>query len=393
MHVRWQLCLSSVLLAAAALAGCDDGPPPSSHPIQRDPSAAGTAAATAGTTAAGAGAAKPATTGAGAAAKAGPVELDPSDLGFFKPLPDRFESEMNPTTEDKVRLGRLLYYETRFSIGQDLSCNSCHDLEKYGVDNEPTSFGHKKQRGERNSPTVYNAAGHIAQFWDGRAQTIEDQAKGPILNPVEMAMPNAEYVLKVIKTIPDYVKLFKQVFPNDKEAVTYDNVAKAIGAFERQLVTPSRWDKFLKGDKDAITEPEKAGFALFAKLGCPTCHNGAGVGGAQFQKLGLVKPYPDQSDLGRYVVTKNEADKMVFRVPTLRNIEKTAPYFHKGQVATLEEAVRLMAFHQLGRELNDAEITSIVTWLKTLTGEIPREYIKKPELPEGSDKTPKPKLD
>lgn len=393
MHVRWQLCLSSVLLAAAALAGCDDGPPPSSHPIQRDPSAAGTAAATAGTTAAGAGAAKPATTGAGAAAKAGPVELDPSDLGFFKPLPERFESEMNPITEDKVSLGRMLYYETRFSIGQDLSCNSCHDLEKYGVDNEPTSFGHKKQRGSRNSPTVYNAAGHIAQFWDGRAQTIEDQAKGPILNPVEMAMPNAEYVLKVIKTIPGYVKLFKQVFPNDKEAVTYDNVAKAIGAFERRLVTPSRWDTFLKGDKNAITEPEKAGFALFAKLGCPTCHNGPGVGGAQFQKLGLVKPFPDQSDLGRFDVTKSEADKMVFRVPTLRNVEKTAPYFHKGQVATLEEAVRLMAFHQLGRELNDAEITSIVTWLKTLTGEIPREYIKKPELPEGSDKTPKPKLD
>jgi len=393
MHVRWQLCLSSVLLAAAALAGCDDGPPPSSHPIQRDPSAAGTAAATAGTTAAGAGAAKPATTGAGAAAKAGPVELDPSDLGFFKSLPERFESEMNPITEDKVSLGRMLYYETRFSIGQDLSCNSCHDLEKYGVDNEPTSFGHKKQRGSRNSPTVYNAAGHIAQFWDGRAQTIEDQAKGPILNPVEMAMPNADYVLKVLKSIPEYVALFKQVFPNDKEAVTYDNVAKAIGAFERQLVTPSRWDKFLKGDQNAITEPEKEGFALFAKLGCPTCHNGAGVGGAQFQKLGLVKSYPDQSDLGRFEVTKAEADKMVFRVPTLRNIEKTAPYFHKGQIATLEDAVKTMALHQLGRELNDAETASIVTWLKTLTGEIPREYIKKPELPPSSDKTPKAKAD
>ncbi|NUQ75241.1 MAG: cytochrome-c peroxidase [Polyangiaceae bacterium] len=381
MHVRWQLCLSTVLVAAAALGGCDDGPPPSSHPIKAEPTAAAT-----GTGAA----AKP--TGS-AAAPAGPVQLDPSDLGFFKPLPERFESEMNPITEDKVALGRMLYYENRFSINQDLSCNSCHDLEKYGVDNEATSFGHKKQRGSRNSPTVYNAAGHIAQFWDGRAQTIEDQAKGPILNPVEMAMPNAEYVLKVLKSIPEYVKLFKKVFPNDKEAVTYDNVAKAIGAFERQLVTPSRWDKFLKGDQSALTEPEKAGFALFAKLGCPTCHNGAAVGGAQFQKLGLVKPYPDQSDLGRFEHTKSESDKMVFRVPTLRNIEKTAPYFHKGQVATLEEAVKLMAFHQLGKELNDAEIASIVTWLKTLTGEIPRDYIKKPELPPSTDKTPKPKAD
>lgn len=388
MHVRWQLVLPSVLVVAAALAGCDDGPPPSSHPIQRDPSAAGTS-----TAGAGAGAAKGNATSAAGAAQAGPAQIDPSDLGFFKPLPERFESEMNPINAEKVNLGRMLYYENRFSINQDLSCNSCHDLERYGVDNESTSFGHKKQRGSRNSPTVYNAGGHIAQFWDGRAQTLEDQAKGPILNPVEMAMPNAEYVLKVLKSIPEYVKMFKAVFPNDKEAITYDNVAKAIGAFERQLVTPSRWDKFLKGDKDALTEPEKAGFALFAKLGCPTCHNGAAVGGAQFQKMGLVKPYPDQSDLGRFDVTKSEADKMVFRVPTLRNIEKTAPYFHKGQVATLEEAVKQMAFHQLGRELTDAEIGSIVTWLKTLTGELPREYIKKPELPPSSEKTPKPKAD
>jgi cytochrome c peroxidase len=380
--VRWQLCLSSVLVAAAALAGCDEGPPPSSHPIQREPSAASQPTGTAS--------AKPTGT---AGAAAGPVVLDPSDLGFFKPLPERFESEMNPINEDKVKLGRMLYYEPRFSINQDISCNSCHDLEKYGVDNEPTSFGHKKQRGSRNSPTVYNAAGHIAQFWDGRSQTIEDQAKGPILNPVEMAMPNAEYVIKVIKSIPDYVKLFKQVFPNDKEPVNYDNVAKAIGAFERQLVTPSRWDKFLKGDKNAITEQEKAGFALFAKLGCPTCHNGAAVGGAQFQKLGLVNPYPDQTDLGRFEVTKSEADKMVFRVPTLRNIEKTAPYFHHGKIATLEEAVKTMAWHQLGRELKDDEIASIVTWLKTLTGEIPKAYIAKPELPPSTDKTPKPKPD
>jgi cytochrome c peroxidase len=382
MHVRWQLCLSSVLVAAAALAGCDDGPPPTSHPIEREP----TAAQATGT----AGAAKAAPT---ASATAGPAQIDPSDLAFFKPLPARFESEMNPITDEKVQLGRMLFYETRFSINQDLSCNSCHGLETYGVDNEPTSIGHKKQRGGRNSPTVYNAAGHIAQFWDGRAQTIEDQAKGPILNPVEMAMPNAEHVIKVLKSIPEYTKLFKQVFPNDKEPVNYDNVAKAIGAFERQLVTPSRWDKFLKGDQGALTEPEKAGFALFAKLGCPTCHNGVAVGGAQFQKLGLVNPFPDQSDLGRYDVTKNEADKMVFRVPSLRNVEKTGPYFHTGKIAALEEAVRLMAFHQLGKELKPEEITSIITWLKSLTGEIPKAYIAKPELPPSTDKTPKPKPD
>lgn len=381
--MRWHFYLSSLLVAAAALGGCDSGPPPTSHPIKRDPSmeqAAAAAAAPSGSAAAGA-----------TAGKTKPLEIDPSDLGFFKPLPERFESDMNPLTEAKVKLGRMLYYENRFSINQDLSCNSCHDLANYGVDNEPTSFGHKKQRGSRNSPTVYNAAGHTSQFWDGRAQTVEDQAKGPILNPVEMAMPNAEYVLKVLKSIPEYDKLFKEAFPNDKEVINYDNVAKAIGAFERQLVTPSRWDKFLRGDQDALNAAEKSGFALFAKLGCPTCHNGVNVGGAQFQKLGLVNPFPDESDLGRFEVTKNASDKMFFRVPTLRNVEKTAPYFHKGQIATLDEAVRKMAFHQLGRELKDDEVTSIVTWLKTLTGEIPKAYIQKPELPPSSDKTPKPK--
>lgn len=373
--MRWFSSLFSLAFAAAALAGCDDGPPPSSHPIQREPLKA-TASAT-----------------ASAAAATKPVAIDPTDLTFFKPLPERFESDTNPITESKVKLGRMLYYENRLSLNQEISCNSCHDLAKYGVDNEATSPGHKKQRGGRNSPTVYVAAGHTAQFWDGRAQTVEDQAKGPILNPIEMAMPDPDGVLKVLKSIPEYPKLFKEAFPEAKEPVTYDNLAKAIGAFERQLVTPSRWDKFLRGDQAALTDAEKAGFAKFAKLGCPTCHNGVNVGGAQYQKLGLVKPYPDQSDLGRFEVTKNDGDKMFFRVPTLRNVEKTAPYFHKGQIATLEDAVKTMAHHQLGMDLKDDEIKSVVTWLKCLTGEIPASYIAKPELPPSTDKTPKPKVD
>jgi cytochrome c peroxidase len=286
----------------------------------------------------------------------------------------------------------MLYFEPRLSASQQISCNSCHMLDKFGVDNEPTSPGHKGQRGGRNSPTVYNAAGHTAQFWDGRAATVEDQAKGPILNPIEMAMPDAATVLKTLKSIPGYEPLFKAAFPDDKDPITYDNLAKAIGAFERQLTTPSRWDKYLAGDEGALTDLEKAGFAKFAQLGCPTCHNGANVGGHLYQKLGLVKPWPDDSDLGRYEVTKNDSDKMFFRVPSLRNIDKTGPYFHKGQLSTLEETVRKMAWHQLGQELKDQDVAQLVAFLKALTGEVPAEYIAKPELPPSGPTTPKPVL-
>jgi cytochrome c peroxidase len=367
--------LLTALCLGAALAGCDERPfervAEQQRELQRQEAARLAASA--------------------AAAKAPPPDkIDPADLAFFKPLPAVYESADNPITEEKIALGRMLYYETRISGSQTLSCNSCHDLANYGVDNQPTSPGHKGQRGGRNSPTVYNAAGHVAQFWDGRAPNVEEQAKGPILNPIEMAAPNAKYVVEVLKSMPEYVKAFKAAFPKDKDPVSYDNVGKAIGAFERKLTTPTRWDKFLSGDQGAFTEAEKAGFAKFAKLGCPTCHNGPNVGGALFQKLGLVNAYPDQSDLGRYDVTKSDADKMYFRVPTLRNVAKTFPYFHKGQHKTLEETVKTMAYHQLGMSLKDDEIASIVTFLNALTADLPAEYIKKPELPKSTDKTPKP---
>ena len=335
----------------------------------------------------------PTTTATATAAANAPVKVDKSELGVFKVVPARYELPTNPITEEKVTLGRMLYYEPRLSLGQDVSCNSCHKLDAYGVDNEATSPGHKKQRGGRNSPTVYNAAGHMAQFWDGRAATVEDQAKGPILNPVEMAMPDAAAVIKVLKSIPGYAPLFKAAFPKDADPITYDNLARAIGAFERQLTTPSRWDKYLAGDDAALTEPEKAGFAKFAKLGCPTCHNGANVGGHQYQKLGLVNPWQDQADLGRYEITKNDSDKMFFRVPTLRNVAKTGPYFHKGQIGTLEEVVRKMAWHQLGQQLTDDDVTNLTAFLRALTGEIPVAYIAKPELPPSGPTTPKPKID
>jgi cytochrome c peroxidase len=311
-------------------------------------------------------------------------------LDVFTPLPARFESDKNPTTADKVALGRMLYYDTRFSRNHDLSCNSCHDLAKFGVDGKRVSDGHKGQKGDRNSPTVYNAGGHIAQFWDGRAADLEEQAKGPVLNPVEMAMPNDKHVLKTIQSIPGYVDLFKLAFPGQKNPVTYDNFGRAIGAFERGLVTPSRFDKFLSGDKKALTAREQQGLRKFFESGCTTCHNGPAVGGAAFQRLGLVKPFPHQKDLGRFKVTKQDSDKMVFRVASLRNIEKTGPYLHDGSETDLGNVVKLMGRHQLGRELPDADVAVIVEFLKALTGELPSAYIAKPELPPSGPKTPKP---
>ncbi|MFN7145950.1 MAG: cytochrome-c peroxidase [Myxococcota bacterium] len=331
-------------------------------------------------------AAAPETTGAAAAAPA----VDAAKLAAFQPLPARMDAAGTTATPEQIALGRTLYYDTRFSRNQDISCNSCHQLDKFGVDNQPTSPGHKGQLGGRNSPTTYNAAGHLAQFWDGRAATIEDQAKGPVLNPVEMAMPDEGQVLKVLTSIPGYAPMFAAAFPGEADPITYDNMAKAIGAFERGLVTPSRFDELLAGDATALTDAEKAGLDTFVESGCVSCHSGAYVGGAMYQKLGLVNPWPDTADQGRYDLTKNEADRMMFKVPSLRNITKTGPYFHDGKTATLEEAVKKMAHHQVGKDLTDEQVTSILTFLGALEGTPDAAYIAKPTLPESGPDTPKP---
>ncbi|AKU93158.1 cytochrome-c peroxidase [Vulgatibacter incomptus] len=315
--------------------------------------------------------------------------IDPAFLHAFGKLPARIDHASGPDAEERISLGRTLYYETRLSKNHDLSCNSCHDLAAFGVDGKATSPGHKGQLGARNSPTVYNAAGRHAQFWDGRAVDVEEQATGPIMNPVEMAMPDEKRVVETLRSIPAYVEAFAKAFPEEKEPITLANVGKAIGAFERGLVTPSRWDAYLGGDEKALTDEEKVGFTRFMETGCTACHAGAYVGGAMFQKLGLVKAWPTNKDLGRFEVTKNEADKMMFSVPSLRNIAKTGPYFHDGSVESLDEAVRMMAAHQLGKELADDDVKSIVAWLGSLTGEVPAAYIAKPELPASTDKTPK----
>ena len=318
------------------------------------------------------------------------VEVNADALSMFAPLPDAMASSDNPVTDAKVKLGRMLYYDPRLSANQKISCNSCHPLADYGAEHNAVSTGFHGQKGSRNAPTVYNAAGHFVQFWDGRVPTIEEQAKGPITNPVEMGLPSGSAAVQVLKSIPEYVALFGQSFPNEKDPITYNNMAQAIGAFERGLVTPARWDAFLKGDQSALSDAEKSGFNTFAAVGCQWCHNGPYVGGGAYQKLGVMKPWPNQKDTGRYAVTKDEVDMMVFKVPSLRNIQKTGPYFHDGSVATLDEAVSDMAAHQRGVELTPAQVKSIETWMNALTGPIPTAYIQPPELPKSTPQTPAP---
>lgn len=304
-------------------------------------------------------------------------------------LPKEATSESNPITEAKVTLGRILYYDTRFSKNQDISCNSCHMLDNFGVDSKPTSPGHKGQLGERNSPSVYNAAFHVAQFWDGRAADVEEQAKGPVLNPGEMAMPDEASVIEVLKSIPGYAPLFAAAFPGESDPITYDNMARAIGAFERRLTTPGRFDLFLTGKTDALTDEEIAGLETFMNAGCITCHMGPTVGGTLYRKLGLIVPYPTD-DPGREKITGNEADLHVFKVPSLRNVAKTGPWFHDGSITELSEAVRLMGKHQLGRDLTDEQVAQIVAFLGSLTGSVDAAYIAKPEIPASGPDTPAP---
>ncbi|MBP6836909.1 MAG: c-type cytochrome [Kofleriaceae bacterium] len=311
-------------------------------------------------------------------------------LGAFAPLPAVMAADPAQLTDAKVDLGRMLYFETRLSRNHDLSCNSCHDLARFGVDGQPTSPGHKGQRGGRNSPTSYNAAGHLAQFWDGRAADVEAQALGPILNPIEMAAPSEAHVVAVLASIPEYVTRFTAAWPDDKAALSYQHVGDAIGAFERKLVTPGRWDRFLAGDRAALTAAEQDGLRVFVSSGCGACHGGAYVGGAMYQKVGAVKPWPSSKDLGRFEVSKNEADKYFFKVPSLRNIAETAPYFHDGSVADLPTAVRMMAEHQLGKMLTDGEVAAVVAFLRALTGDVPTAYVTAPTLPPSGKKTPKP---
>lgn len=309
---------------------------------------------------------------------------------MFKPLPASFDRADVPPTDALVALGRQLYFDPRLSKNQDVSCNTCHGLDRFGVDGLALSKGHKGQLGGRNAPTVYNAAGHFAQFWDGRAADVEEQAKGPVTNPVEMGMPDGDRVVAVLTSIPAYGKAFAAAFPGEAKPISFDNMAKAIGAFERKLVTPAPFDRYLAGDDAALPADAKHGLAVFMASGCIACHSGPLLGGSMYMKTGLIAAYADVADVGRMQVTKADADKFMFKVPSLRNIEKTAPYFHDGKVADLPTAVREMARMQLGKTLTDDEVGKLVAFLGTLTGEPPAGLITPPALPPSGKKTPKP---
>lgn len=309
------------------------------------------------------------------------IDIPPAILALFSVLPKEASPLAYQITEPLVTLGRVLFYEPRLSVNKEQSCNTCHPLDKYGMDSLSLSKGHDGVPVKRNSPTVYNAALHLAQFWDGRSPTVEEQAKAPILSSGEMGMLDPAAVEATLQSIPGYAALFAAAFPDDPAPITFDHVAQAIGAFERRLITPARFDRFMAGDYGQLNEQEQRGFATFAALGCPNCHVGVTIGGLQFKKLGEKEPYPIE-DVGRYALTNLEVDRHVFKVPSLRNVAQTAPYLHNGSIQTLEEMVALMARYQLGKSVTPEQITDIVAFLHTLTGEIPHDYIAPPPLPQ-----------
>jgi cytochrome c peroxidase len=294
----------------------------------------------------------------------------------FAPLPKATASKAA-----LVGLGRQLFFEPRLSASGQISCNSCHGLGSFGVDGQRTSKGHLGKLGGRNSPTVLNAGLHLAQFWDGRAKDLAEQAKGPILNPVEMAMPDAKAVERKLRAVPGYREAFARAFPGQQEPVTYDNLATAIAAFEATLVTPAPFDRYLAGDAKALSPAAKRGLGTFMDKGCVACHTGPAVGGTMYMKFGVVKPYQNPKDLGRFEVTKNPADKHVWKVPSLRNVTKTGPYFHDGGVKTIDRAVAVMGETQLGVKLTKAEVADVVSFLDALRGDVPAGWAKAPALP------------
>lgn len=286
-----------------------------------------------------------------------------------------------------VQLGKKLFFEPRLSMSGIISCNTCHNLSRGGTDNLATSIGHGWAAGPVNAPTVLNSSLAIAQFWDGRAADLQEQAAGPIQADIEMNMPHT-LALDVLNSIPGYQDEFEKVFGSRE--INMDMVTAAIAEFEETLVTPnSRFDLWLKGDDNAITAVELEGYKIFKDSGCTACHNGEAAGGTSFQRMGIVQVYESTSPVeGRYSITGDDADRFSFKVPTLRNVEYTYPYFHDGQAKTLEESVDIMGQIQLGRHYTEEEIDKVVAFLKTLTGDMPSLTL--PMLPPSSNDTPRP---
>jgi len=292
-----------------------------------------------------------------------------------------------PAEPAAVELGKKLFFDPRLSKSGFISCNSCHNLSLGGTDNLKTSIGHNWQRGPINSPTVLNSSLSVAQFWDGRAKDLEEQAAGPIANPGEMAFTH-RLAVDVVNSIPQYRAEFEKAYGTG--AIDIQKITHAIAAFEATLKTPnSPFDRWLQGDDKAMSETQLAGYKSFKSAGCTVCHNGPAAGGTSFQKMGVVEPYKTANPaIGRAGVTQDEADRFRFKVPTLRNVELTYPYFHDGEAGTLTEAVDIMGRIQLGKRFSEKENANIVAFLHALTGDQPRFEL--PILPPSDETTIRP---
>ncbi|WOJ90360.1 cytochrome-c peroxidase [Methylocapsa polymorpha] len=312
---------------------------------------------------------------------------------LFSPIPSTPpELPGNSASPAKVELGKTLYFDPRLSASHAISCSSCHNLGLGGADAQPTSIGHHWQRGGRNAPTVLNSVFNLAQFWDGRAKDLEEQAGGPVVNPIEMASQETDAV-DLLKAIPGYHEAFAKAFPGEAPPITLANAQKAIAVFEATLITPNApFDRFLKGDAKALSPVEKQGLALFLDKGCADCHNGINIGGGMYARFGqALKPgveFLPPDDKGRAKVTKADEDEYVYKVPTLRNIALTAPYFHTGKEWDLRKAVALMGATQLGEQLSKEDVDKLTAFLGSLTGDQPK--VTFPTLPPNGAATPQP---
>jgi cytochrome c peroxidase len=305
---------------------------------------------------------------------------------LFGALPRVMASKDNPVTPAKTSLGKILFHESRISVDGTVSCARCHPLGRYAADGLPKSIGNNCRLSVRNAPTILNAAAQISAHWVGNRTGVEDQARQSLVGAPSFGMPSYEAAESRLRAIPGYALLFQNAFPGDPEPVTAENFALAVGAFERTLVTPAPFDDFLEGDPESLTDGQKAGLGYFIDSGCATCHGGAFLGGRSYEKFGVVEPYwkhtlSPEIDEGRFTVTKSEADKYVFKVPVLRNVQMTSPYFHDGSVGRLSDAVQIMGMVQLGADLEETRIKGIVQFLEGLTGQVPTGALEVPILP------------
>lgn len=307
----------------------------------------------------------------------------------FQPLPPTLATAEFPTPAARVALGRKLFFDPRLSLDGTVSCATCHRPALYGADALPRSIGVEHRSNARNAPTVLNAALQFKSHWIGDRANVEEQALKALAGHASFGNPDLPAAARRIRALPGYAEEFRQAFPDDPEPVKPENWGKALGAYERTLVSPSPFDAYLRGESQPLSAEAQNGLKLFIRTGCAACHGGAGVGGASFQKFGVFGDYWKETgsqpiDDGRFAVTGSPEDRYVFKVPSLRNAAMTPPYFHDGSVATLPQAIRIMAGLQLGKDLDEAQIKDIAAFLESLTGELPRNFAEEPVLSPGA---------